>query len=130
MKDYYVTVPAAEGGIYFMAETYYQDMIPEECTTGDYNAGSSIVTVTTPVVDITVYKDGDTTPSTYKIYSDQFNYPLLITTYNAGTVFRIAIKYDWIGSAADTVTQDYQPIKDYTVSVYSKQDLTILDANN
>ena len=101
-----------------MAETYYQDMIPEQCTSGDYNAGSSTVAVTSPVVDITVYEDGATTSNTYKIYSDQFNYPLLRTTYNAGTVFRIAVKYTWFNNDA----------KDYTVSVYSKQDLQIKDS--
>ena len=110
LKNYYVTVPAADGGVYFMAETYYQDIIPEECTTGVYDAGSSAVTLSSPVLEITIYEDGATTSSTYKIYSDQFNYPLLKTTYNAGTVFRIAIKYTWFGSVAP----------DYTISVYSK----------
>ena len=66
MKDYYVTVPAADGGIYFMAETYYQDMVPEECTTGTYLGN----TVTAPVLDITIYQDGATVSTVYKVYSD------------------------------------------------------------
>lgn len=82
-----MTAPAADLGIYFMAETYYQDTIPEECTTGEYSG----ITLSSPVLDITVYEDGATTSNFYKIYPDQFNYPLLRTTYTAGTVFRIAV---------------------------------------
>ena len=90
-----MTVPSADGGIYFMAETYYQDMIPEQCTSGNYDAGSSTVAVTSPVVDITVYENGATTSNVYKVYADQFNIPLLLHTYSAGTEFRIAVKYTW-----------------------------------
>lgn len=115
MKDYYVTVPAADGGIYFMAETYYQDIVPEECTTGTYQGNS----LTAPVVDITIYQDGSSVSSVYKIYSDQFNYPQLVTSYNAGVVFRIAVQYTWFGSVAP----------DYTVSLYSKQNLEIKNSN-
>lgn len=66
MKDYFVTVPASDGDLYFMAETYYQDMVPEECTTGTYQGNS----VNAPILDITIYKNGATVSSIYKIYSD------------------------------------------------------------
>ena len=70
MKDFFVTAPAADRGIYFMAETYYQDMIPEQCTSGNYNAGPSTIALTSPVVDITVYEDGATTSNFYKFHAD------------------------------------------------------------
>ena len=70
MKDFFVTAPAADGGIYFMAETYYQDIIPEQCTSGDYNAGTNTFAVTSPVLDITIYEDGATTSNIYKVYAD------------------------------------------------------------
>ena len=66
--------------------------------------------MTAPVIDITIYEDGSEVSTTYKIYSDQFNYPLVKESYTAGVVFRIAIQYSWFGSVAP----------DYTVSVYSK----------
>lgn len=111
LKDYYVTVPASDGGIYFMAESYYQDLVPEECTSGTYQGNS----LSAPVADVTIYQDASTVSSVYKIYSDQFNYPLLVNSYSAGVVFKIAVQYTWFGSVAP----------DYTVSVYSKQNLEI-----
>ena len=68
-----------------------------------------------PVADVTIYQDASTVSSVYKIYSDQFNYPLLVNSYSAGVVFKIAVQYTWFGSVAP----------DYTVSVYSKQNLEI-----
>jgi hypothetical protein len=38
---------------------------------------------------------------------------VLENDYTAGTVFQLAVRYTWFGS----------PFKDYTVKVYSKQDL-------
>lgn len=114
LKNFYVTVPAVDGDLYFMAETYYQDMVPEECTTGTYQGNG----VNSPVADVTVYQDGSEISTLYKIYADQFNYPLLKTSYSAGVVFRIAVKYTWFGSVAP----------DYTVSVYSKQNLQLKNA--
>tara|TARA_B110000285_G_scaffold232359_1_gene303236 strand:+ start:1251 stop:1982 length:732 start_codon:yes stop_codon:yes gene_type:complete len=115
LKDFFVTVPASDGDIYFMAESYYQDLVPEECTSGTYLGNS----LTAPVADVTVYQDGSTVSSTYKVYSDQFNYPLLVTTYSAGVVFKFAVQYTWFGSVAP----------DYTITVYSKQNLEVKNAN-
>ena len=33
-KQYYTTMPASDGDLYFTAETYYQEMVPSECITG------------------------------------------------------------------------------------------------
>ena len=70
---------------------------------------------------MTIYEDGSQSYTTYKMYSDQFTYPLLLTQYSAGTVFSIKVKYTWFDS----------PAKDYTVKIYSKQssDITIKDEN-
>lgn len=104
--NFYVTVPASDGALYFSAETYFQDLVPNECTSGTYQGYS----LTNPVVDITLYEDGSATNTAYKLYADQFNYPLLITSYSAGVVWTIAVTITWFGSVAP----------DYTVKVYSK----------
>ena len=33
-RDFFVTVPRDSGPLYFTVETYYQNMIPNECTSG------------------------------------------------------------------------------------------------
>jgi len=55
----------------------------------------------------------------YKYYVEQYQKPIIIpeANYAAGTVFELAVKYLWFGS----------PYKDYTVKVYSKQDLVVRD---
>lgn len=111
LKSYYVTIPASVGALYFSAETYYQELIPNECASGTYQGYS----LPNPVVDISLYEDGSSSRTTYKLYSDQFNYPLLLTNYNAGVVFTITVQFTWFGS----------PAPDYTVKVYSQQDLEI-----
>ena len=105
--NYYITVPENDGFLYFSVETYYQEMIPNECTTGTYIGYQ----LPNPVVEVTIYEDGSSAYSAYKVYSDQFNYPFLITSYSSGTVFRVQVKYIWFDS----------PAKDYTVKLYSKQ---------
>jgi len=110
-----VTVPADDGDLYFTTESYYQDLVPNECTTGTYLGNQ----VTSPVIDIELYKDAQTITTAYKLYSDQFAYPLLITSYDAGVVWKISVQYTWFGSSAP----------DYTLKVYSKQDLSLLDAS-
>lgn len=57
--DFYIEVPAYEGGLYFTVETYYQDLIPNECTTGDitFEDGSS-ATLPNPLLDYEVWLDG------------------------------------------------------------------------
>lgn len=50
--------------------------------------------------------------------SDQFSYPILLKTYSAGDRFKVRAKYLWFDS----------PAKDYTVGIYSKQNLEVLDS--
>ena len=112
--NYYITVPKYDGALYFTVETYYQDIIPNECTTGSvtFSNGSS-ATLSNPLLDYEVWKDGASSYTAYKYVSDQFSYPILLTTYSAGDVFKVVVGYKWFNS----------PAKDYTVKIYSKQSL-------
>jgi hypothetical protein len=42
-----------------------------------------------------------------------------VTSYNGGDKFKVVVQYTW----------DQQPAKDYTVKIYSKQNLEVKDAN-
>jgi len=110
--DYYITVPADDGGLYFTVETYYQNIIPNECTTDIVDfGGGNIAQISNPLFDYEVWKDGASTYTAYQYAaSDQFSNPILITNYNAGDVFKVRAKYFWLNS----------PAKDYTVKIYSK----------
>ena len=90
-------------------------MIPNECTSGTYQGYS----LPNPVTDLSLYEDSASSSTAYKLYSDQFTYPILITSYSAGVVWKIKVQYTWFGS----------PAPDYTLKVYSTQDLEIKDAN-
>ena len=114
--DYYITVPQDDGGLYFTVETYYQNIIPNECTTDTIDfGGGNTGTLSNPLLDYEVWKDGADIYTAYQYVSDQFSYPILITSYNAGDVFKVRAKYLWLGS----------PAKDYTVKIYSKQSLEV-----
>lgn len=114
--NYYITVPAFDGALYFTVESYYQELIPNECTSGTVSfSNGSTASLANPLLDYEVWKDGASTYSAYKYVSDQFSYPILMTTYNAGDVFKIVVGYTWFNS----------PAKDYTVKIYSKQSLQV-----
>lgn len=49
---------------------------------------------------------------------DQYAYPILLTSYAGGDVFKVRAKYLWFNS----------PAKDYTVKIYSKQALEVKDS--
>jgi hypothetical protein len=64
--DYYITVPADDGGLYFTVETYYQNIIPNECTTGTIDFGGGYTaTLSNPLLDYEVWKDGASTYTAY-----------------------------------------------------------------
>jgi hypothetical protein len=54
-KQYYTTMPANDGDLYFTAETYYQVMIPSECITG----------ATVPELFMDLYKQGESSRIAY-----------------------------------------------------------------
>ena len=60
-KQYYTTMPAVDGDLYFTAETYYQEMVPSECITG-----ASPV----PILYFDLYKSGVSTRIAYQWYYD------------------------------------------------------------
>jgi hypothetical protein len=118
--SYYITVPANDGALYFTVETYYQNTIPTECTTGSVTfSNGATSTFSTPLVDYEVWKDGASSYTAYKYASDQFSYPILQTTYSAGDVYKVVVGYTWFNS----------PAKDYTVKIYSKQSLEVKNAS-
>jgi hypothetical protein len=61
-------------------------------------------------IDWDLWKDSASSMFAYKMYPDQFSKPMLISTYNAGDVFKVNVRFDWFNSQA----------KDYTVKIYSK----------
>jgi hypothetical protein len=52
-------------------------------------------------------------------YSENWYMPVMVeeADYEAGDVFTLTVTYDWIGRMS----------RDYTISVYSSQDLEVLD---
>ena len=57
-----------------------------------------------------------------KYYYDQFSYPILVpaSNYSAGEKLRMQVFYQW----------QLSPTPDFTLKVYSKQNLIITDASN
>ena len=120
-------MPANDGDLYFTVESWYLDMVPESCTTGTYtytdsNGNQQTDPMTKPIVYYALYNAADTnTPLGQKYYVEQYSKPIKIAAadYTANTSFLLMVKYYWMNS----------PAKDYTVKVYSKQNLSVLDSN-
>jgi len=121
-----VAVPFRNGDLYFTVESYYPDLVPSACTTGDftYTTGGEeqTITATSPLAYIGLYKNTDlVNVVTYRYYFESFAMPIKVeeADYNNGDVFTLKVKYLWFGS----------PEPDYTVKVYSKQNLAIRDSD-
>ena len=121
VNNYRITVPANDGALYFTVETYYYNMIPNECTTETitFNQGQSSLTYSSPFLDLQVWKQGENSYFGEYFDMDQFSHPILLTSYNANDSFTLKVRYLWMGS----------PAKDYTVRIYSKQKLEVLDSH-
>lgn len=65
-KSYFITTPSADGALYFTVESYYQDLVPSECTQGTYSGFA----LSNPVIDIELWEDGASTYTAYKLYAD------------------------------------------------------------
>lgn len=105
-----VTVPAQSGDLYFTVETYYQKMIPYACQWFQFYV---------PFASFVIKQNGVQIAS--DAYWESYAQPqlLLESDYAAGDVFTIEVSYSWYGWTT----------MDYTVKVYSEQDLEVLDSD-
>ena len=122
---YRIFLPEQKGDLYLTVETYPAYTVPDKCTTGLYYSGGRYHSVSLPIVRYQVYtKNGQEIESFYGqgYYQEQFPYSVIIpeSDYRAGKTLIFYVKYEWMGS----------PAPDYTVSVYSKQNLEVVDKNN
>lgn len=82
--------------------------MPQECWGGDF-----------PIVYLKLYKNSVLIDS--KAYYDAFHWPLQVleASYSANDIFKLSVMYDW------DYGLDKYPARDYTVKVYSKQNLQV-----
>ena len=116
---YEVTVPAADGYLYFSVETYPHSVIPSSCFGGSYTfQGTTYTSQTKPTVFFAIYKNAASTWTTYTWHAFQFTRPLLVAAsgYAAGDVWKLKTNVYFVGSAT----------REYTVHVYSKQNLKVV----
>lgn len=104
--SYTVTPPAQSGDLYFSVETYYYGMIPYLCQFWS-----------APYSQWVLRQNGVVVES--HDYMEYQSYPTLVESadYAAGDVFTVDVNYSWSGWT----------VEDYTVKVYSTQDLEVLD---
>lgn len=110
--SYEVVVPAKNGDLYFTVESYYYGAVPTTCWGGYY-----------PKLTQTLLKNGVEIDK--KEFDLMFHIPMQVleADYSASDVFTIKAQFNWRASF-----QTY-PAKDYTVKVYSKQNLEVKDSS-
>ena len=123
-QDYYrVFMPAQSGDLYFTVESYPLGTVPESCTPGSITSGGATTAVNTPLVRLEVFDSasGFSSPLGALFYAEQFPRSILISEfqYSAGTTLTARVEYTWFGS----------PAPDYTITVYSKQSLEVVDGD-
>lgn len=102
--------------MYFTVETYQDNIVPYQCTTGHTMNGQF---TNYPVVYIAIFKERERIAKKY--YADQGHVPIYIPDQKGGHEYTIYVEYEWMGS----------PAPDYTLKVYSKYEgLEIRDAVN
>lgn len=119
---FYATIPANDGDLYFANDAYYWNMIPGQCTTGIYtDYYGDTLEAPYPLVLFSIFNQR-TEDFQYQYYYDQTSYPILVSSsdYQAGDIFEIEVFRGYMA--------DY-PAKDYTVRLYSKQAVDIVDVN-
>jgi hypothetical protein len=109
VQDFTITVPRKSGDLYFTAEGYYNGMVPRDCQ-GSYGA---------PLLLVQLFNGNNELPD-YAFSPDKLNYPLMVeeSSYRAGDTFTLKVQYKWYTN----------PVRDYTVGVYSSQDLEVKDS--
>jgi len=112
---YSVNVPANNGDLYIKSNTYHHSSVPGGVCWSVNNAG--------PIVRLQVYKNSMDNEVAGKTYMEGVSAPIQITSseYSAGDTFYIAVQYNWAG-LYDWRTH---PFSDYTLHVYSKQNLEV-----
>ena len=98
-------------------ETYYQDIIPSECTTGNITLKGNEIKFENPVLYFEV-QEWSSFLNKYvmrkgKYYEDGLHNPVVLEDYKNNTEIVIYIQYEWFDS----------PAPDYTLKIYSKHDL-------
>ena len=107
LREFFVTYEGKGHDLYFSVETYYSGMIPNQCISGVYND----IALSDPVLDLRLYNPRTSELYDYKIYSEQFNYPLMLTQSSEWDFYRLDVQYTWFN----------YPAKDYTVKLYSPE---------
>ena len=104
-------------------ESYPSYSIPVECTTGIFSSGGYTYAVQMPIVQFQAYSGSGASRTTYgsAYYQEQYQRAILIreNEYSSGMTLRLWVKYEWMGS----------PTPDYTVTIYSSQNLEVVDKN-
>lgn len=107
-----MTVPAQDGDLYFTYETYFPSMIPRIC--------SGLMSLT---FDVQFFKNEQLMTTHH--YDSEWNVPIQVleADYSAGDVFRMNVDINWYYNL-----WFFGPM-DYTVMVYSKQNIDVKDAS-
>lgn len=84
MADYFITVPAKNGDLYFTVESYPKNSVPKGCTSGTftYNTanGQQTGSAEQPLLYFALYNINDlSTPIQYQYYIEQFQRPIMLT---------------------------------------------------
>ena len=109
--SYFVTPPAKSGDLYFEIETYYWGIMHPKCHP---------VFGLPPYLTRSIIQNGNVLVDDigFQIFSEPFM--VEEANYEAGDTFEITVNFDWgFGPEA----------QDYSVLVYSSQDLEVKDAN-
>ena len=102
-----VTPKSGSGDLYFSVESYYSSQLPPNCSSGVH-----------PTVTVELAKGGKVVGTIEKQDEDRVR-PLIVKegSYRSGDVFTWKITYDW----------KWAPERDFTATVYSKQDVDVRD---
>jgi len=95
-------------------ETYPRSTVDKACTSGTFKFGRRSYNMKAPVIYFTVY-DSRGRRVDYKFYVESTHTPLVLKPgqYKAGEKYRIRVYVEFFKS----------PARDYTVGIYSDQDI-------
>ena len=119
-SNYFFTPKSSDSEIYVTVETYPRNTVDEACTTGTFTYGTQSFDVTAPVIYFGLY-DSRGNLLGYKFYVESSHTPMILKPgqYKAGEKYKIEVYVEFFKS----------PARDYTVGIYSDQDIQITDEN-